>query len=191
MSDPYWIDSAAPLFIRQPPILGEFPRISSNAMVRLRSQSTHSSRQHWLSSILLAEILSSSPVCPSSSLHRHYLGFTPTSRLGRCYRRLSSCLLSPACQLTMTKIVKSLERMKPTLGLRGPAHNHPLGSVVISLKATLLPFVRPVWIGWALSDPNCNLEKPNCVLIQYFCHTSKNRDVQDFYIVWDSERASY
>lgn len=47
---------------------------------------------------------------------------------------------------------------------------------------------RPVWIGRALSDPNCNPEKPNCVLIQYFRPTSRNRDVQDFYTGWDSER---
>ena len=46
----------------------------------------------------------------------------------------------------------------------------------------------PMWIGRALSDPNCNPEKPNCVLIKYFYPTSRNRVVQDFYTGWDSER---
>jgi len=47
---------------------------------------------------------------------------------------------------------------------------------------------RLVWIARALSDPNCNPRKTNCVLIQYFRPTSLNRDVQDSYIGWDSER---
>ena len=47
---------------------------------------------------------------------------------------------------------------------------------------------QPVWIARALSNPDYNLEKPNCILIQYFCQTSRSVDVQEFYIGWDSER---
>jgi hypothetical protein len=47
---------------------------------------------------------------------------------------------------------------------------------------------RPVWIAKALSEPNCNPEKPNCVFIRYFRPTSKNKDVQEKYTGWDSER---
>ena len=45
-----------------------------------------------------------------------------------------------------------------------------------------------VWIARALSNPNCNLEKPNCILIQYFRTTSRSVDVEEFYTGWDSER---
>jgi len=47
---------------------------------------------------------------------------------------------------------------------------------------------RPIWIARALSDPNCNPEKTNCMLIQYFRSTLRNRDVQDNYIRWNSKR---
>lgn len=47
---------------------------------------------------------------------------------------------------------------------------------------------QPVWIARALSNPNCNPEEPNCVLIQYFRPTSRDQDVRDFYTGWDSER---
>jgi hypothetical protein len=46
---------------------------------------------------------------------------------------------------------------------------------------------RPVWIAWAKSDPNCNPEWPNCVLIQYFQPTSRSQLVHDTYHGWDSE----
>ena len=45
-----------------------------------------------------------------------------------------------------------------------------------------------VWIARALSNPDCNPEKPNCILIQYFHLTSRSMDVQQFYTGWDSER---
>ena len=47
---------------------------------------------------------------------------------------------------------------------------------------------RPVWIARALSDPNCNPERPNCVLIQYFRPTSRDQNVQDYYTGWDTSR---
>ena len=47
---------------------------------------------------------------------------------------------------------------------------------------------RPMRIGRALSGPYCNPENPNRVLTQYSRPTSRNRDVQDFYTGWDSER---
>ena len=47
---------------------------------------------------------------------------------------------------------------------------------------------HPMWIGRALSNSNSSPENPNCVLIQYFCPTSRNQDVIDFYIGWDRER---
>ena len=47
-----------------------------------------------------------------------------------------------------------------------------------------------VWIARALSDPNCNPEKPNCILIQYFRTTSRSVDVQEFYTGWNNERSS-
>ena len=34
-----------------------------------------------------------------------------------------------------------------------------------------------IWIARALSNPNCNSEKPNCVLIQYFRPTSRDQNV--------------
>jgi hypothetical protein len=46
---------------------------------------------------------------------------------------------------------------------------------------------HPVWIAQAKSDPNCNPEWPNCVLIQYFQPTSRSQLVQDTYHGWDSE----
>ena len=45
-----------------------------------------------------------------------------------------------------------------------------------------------MWIARALSDPDCNLEEPNCILIQYFHPTSRSVDVQEIYIGWDSDR---
>ena len=47
---------------------------------------------------------------------------------------------------------------------------------------------QQVWIARALSNPDCNPEKPNCILIQYFRPTSRSVDVQQFYTGWDSER---
>ena len=46
---------------------------------------------------------------------------------------------------------------------------------------------QPVWIARALSNPDCNLEKPNCILIQYFRPTSRSVDVQQFYTGWESQ----
>nr|PNR26858.1 hypothetical protein PHYPA_030339 [Physcomitrium patens] len=48
--------------------------------------------------------------------------------------------------------------------------------------------IQPVWIARALSNPDCNPEKPNCILIQYFHLTLRSVDVQQFYTSWDSER---
>ena len=44
------------------------------------------------------------------------------------------------------------------------------------------------WIARALSDPDCNPEEPNCILIQYFHPTSRRVDVQELYTGWDSDR---
>nr|PNR49411.1 hypothetical protein PHYPA_011307 [Physcomitrium patens] len=51
--------------------------------------------------------------------------------------------------------------------------------------------IQPVWIARALSNPDCNPEKPNCILIQYFHPTLRSVDVQQFYTGWDSERGLY
>ena len=40
---------------------------------------------------------------------------------------------------------------------------------------------QPVWIARALSDPDCNPEEPNRILIQYFHPTSRRVDVQELY----------
>jgi hypothetical protein len=45
---------------------------------------------------------------------------------------------------------------------------------------------RLLWITRVKSDPNCNPERPNCVLIQYFQPTSKSQVVQETYRGWDS-----
>jgi hypothetical protein len=45
---------------------------------------------------------------------------------------------------------------------------------------------RPLWIARVKSDLNCNPERPNCVLIQYFQLTSKSQVVQETYRDWDS-----
>ena len=45
-----------------------------------------------------------------------------------------------------------------------------------------------VWIARALSDPDCNPEEPNRILIQYFHPTSTSVDVQEFYTCWNSGR---
>ncbi|KAG0581688.1 hypothetical protein KC19_3G000300 [Ceratodon purpureus] len=45
---------------------------------------------------------------------------------------------------------------------------------------------RPVWIARALSDPNTNPEQPNCILVQFFRPTSRDPNVQETYIGWDS-----
>lgn len=47
---------------------------------------------------------------------------------------------------------------------------------------------KPIWIARALSDPFSNPEHPNCIKIQYFKPTSRERDVQDFYHGWDSTK---
>jgi hypothetical protein len=46
---------------------------------------------------------------------------------------------------------------------------------------------RPVWIARAKSNPNRNLKRPNCVLIQYFQPTSRSQVIQETYRGWDSE----
>ena len=46
---------------------------------------------------------------------------------------------------------------------------------------------QPVWIVRALSDPDCNPEEPNRILIQYFHPTSRRVDVQELYTGWDSD----
>jgi hypothetical protein len=46
---------------------------------------------------------------------------------------------------------------------------------------------RLVWIAQAKSDPNCNPEWPNCILIQYFQPTSRSQLVQETCHGWDSE----
>ena len=43
-------------------------------------------------------------------------------------------------------------------------------------------------IARALSDPDCNPEEPNRILIQYFQPTSRSVDVQEFYTGWDSDK---
>ena len=45
---------------------------------------------------------------------------------------------------------------------------------------------HPFWIARALSNPNSNPEYLGCVLIRYFQLVSGNRNVQRFYISWDS-----
>ena len=45
-----------------------------------------------------------------------------------------------------------------------------------------------MWIARALSNPDCNPEKPNRILIQYFHPTSRSVDVKEFYTSWDSDR---
>ena len=45
-----------------------------------------------------------------------------------------------------------------------------------------------MWIARALSDPDCNSEEPNRILIQYFHPTSRRVDVQELYTGWDSDR---
>ena len=47
---------------------------------------------------------------------------------------------------------------------------------------------QPMWIARALLNPNCNPKHPNCILLQYFCPTSRSADVQAFYTSWDSEK---
>ena len=43
-----------------------------------------------------------------------------------------------------------------------------------------------VWIARALSNLDSNLEYPGCVLIWYFWPISCNKNVQKFYIGWES-----
>ena len=45
---------------------------------------------------------------------------------------------------------------------------------------------RPVWIARALSDPNCDLERPNSINIQYYRPTSRDASIQRCYTSWDS-----
>ena len=47
---------------------------------------------------------------------------------------------------------------------------------------------QPVWIARALSNPNCNPDQPNCILLQYFRPTCGNVDIQVLYTGWDNER---
>jgi hypothetical protein len=49
---------------------------------------------------------------------------------------------------------------------------------------------RSVWIGHAKSNPNCNPERLNCVLIQYFQPTSRSQVIQETYRGWNSEVGS-
>ena len=43
-------------------------------------------------------------------------------------------------------------------------------------------------ISRTLSDPFGNLDHPNCILIQYFRPTSRERNVQEHYTSWDSAK---
>ena len=79
----------------------------------------------------------------------------------------------------------------------GPLRNRPRPSFRVAQDVFEGYFVairpadgdsHPVWIGRALSNPNSSPKNPNCILIQYFCPTSRNQDVQDFYTGWDNER---
>jgi hypothetical protein len=45
---------------------------------------------------------------------------------------------------------------------------------------------HPVWIAQAKSDPNCNPEWPNCVLIQYFQPTSRWEHTDSIITAWKS-----
>ena len=45
---------------------------------------------------------------------------------------------------------------------------------------------RPVWIARALSDPNCDPERPNSIRIQYYRPSSRDASVQRCYLGWDS-----
>ena len=79
----------------------------------------------------------------------------------------------------------------------GPLRNYPRSSFRVARDVFEGYFVairladgdsHPVWIRRALSNPNSSPKNPNCILIQYFRPTSRNLDVQDFYIGWDNER---
>jgi hypothetical protein len=47
---------------------------------------------------------------------------------------------------------------------------------------------KPIWIARALSNPFSNTNHPNCILIQYFRPTSRERNVQEYYSGWDSAK---
>ena len=47
---------------------------------------------------------------------------------------------------------------------------------------------KPIWFARALSDPFANVDHPNCILIQYFCPTSRERNVQEHYTGWNSTK---
>ena len=79
----------------------------------------------------------------------------------------------------------------------GPLRNRPRPSFRVARDVFEGYFVairpadgdsHPVWIGRALFNPNSSPENPNCILIQYFCPTSRNQNVQNYYTGWDSKR---
>ena len=45
---------------------------------------------------------------------------------------------------------------------------------------------RPVWIARAMSDPNCDPERPNSIKIQYYRPTLRDGSIQRCYEGWDS-----
>jgi hypothetical protein len=65
------------------------------------------------------------------------------------------------------------------------SHNHYEGNFIVVWLAN--GNGQPLQIARAKSDPNCNPEKPNCVMIQYFQPTSRSQHVQELYTGWDSE----
>jgi len=131
--------------------------------------------QHVLSA--LQEPLSSSPILKD--------GFWPTTRVEA----------SPVDELGEDG--EDLEEFGEDEAYVGPLSGRPEPSFRVGRDLYNGYFVavrpadgatQPVWIARALSDPNCNPEQPNCVLIQYFRPTSRDQDVRDFYTGWDSER---
>ena len=48
---------------------------------------------------------------------------------------------------------------------------------------------KPIWFARAMFDPFANPDHPNCIHIQYFRPTSRERNVQERYIGWDSAKS--
>ena len=46
---------------------------------------------------------------------------------------------------------------------------------------------KPIWVVRALIDYNVNRKYPNCIEIQFYKPVSKQNDVQESYVGWDSE----
>jgi hypothetical protein len=81
--------------------------------------------------------------------------------------------------------VKSTMRMTTLLVRSGTVLHHYEGNFIVVWLAN--GNGQPLQIARAKSDPNCNPEKPNCVMIQYFQPTSRSQHVQELYTGWDSE----